>query len=375
MKLDAPRSVRGCLALAVLTAATVLSSCSDQSSGPAAGAASVAVTPESATLLVQTTRQLTATVRDANGTELTGRPLAWKSGNVAVATVDASGLVTALSAGSAAVIATSEGVSDTAAITVGTLSVGSVTAGGSHTCGLTAAGTYCWGSGGRLGDGSTTPSSVPVAVTGGLTFYAVTAGAYSTCGVTTSGAPYCWGFRWGSPDSVPVAVPGGHQFSAVTVGGGFGPDHACGLTTSGAAYCWGNNTYGELGDGTASSAEVYNGWYISSVPVAVEGGLTFSALSASNAINTCGLTTSGAAYCWGDNEYGQLGGGSTGSRSLVPVAVAGGLMFGRLSTGGYHGCGVTLGGLVYCWGSNSRGQLGDGTTTNTSVPVKVAEQP
>jgi alpha-tubulin suppressor-like RCC1 family protein len=248
-------------------------------------------------------------------------------------------------------------------------SFGSVSAGGTFTCGLTTGGAYCWGDGRALGDGSTTSSSVPMLVTGGLTFYVVTTGAGLNCGLTTTGAPYCWGNAWGSLDSVPVAVPGGTQLSAVTVGAGFGPDHACGLTATGAAYCWGNNHDGQLGDGTTSGSESYIGWPIRRVPVPVVGGLSFVAMSAGGP--TCGLSTNGTVYCWGDNGSGQLGNGSTTSSS-VPVAATGGLTFSAVSVGFSHTCGLTTSGAAYCWGDGITGELGDGSMTVSSVPVAVS---
>ena len=91
--------------------------------------------------------------------------------------------------------------------------------------------------------------------------------------------------------------------------------HTCGVTTSGAAFCWGSNSSGQLGGSAASQCET--DYYGSGVPcsttaVAVAGGLTFAAVSAGTS-HTCGLTTGGAAYCWGDNAQGQLGNGSTTS--------------------------------------------------------------
>jgi alpha-tubulin suppressor-like RCC1 family protein len=133
--------------------------------------------------------------------------------------------------------------------------------------------------------------------------------------VTTGGVAYCWGANSGvlgngtfRASTTPVAVSGGLTFAAVSAG----DDHACGVTTAGAAYCWGGNILGELGNGTFT---------ISPTPVAVSGGLTFAALSAGAGFSTCGVTTAGAAYCWGDKTYGELGNGGTVINTTPPVRV------------------------------------------------------
>jgi len=93
----------------------------------------------------------------------------------------------------------------------------------------------------------------------------------------------------------------------------------------------------------------------------------FSTMTA-GAVHNCGVTQGGAAYCWGENYYGELGNGSiTGS---LPVAVLGGLSFTSLAAGTFHTCGISSG-TVYCWGLNSNGQLGEGSTTNSTLPVRV----
>jgi alpha-tubulin suppressor-like RCC1 family protein len=144
-----------------------------------------------------------------------------------------------------------------------------------------------------------------------------------------------------------------------------GRAHTCRLTTGGVASCWGLNSVGELGDGTAAFERLN--------PVAVTGGLTFAALTATSD-HTCGLTTSGAAYCWGFNSAGQVGDGSTTSR-VTPTAVSGGLAFVALAAGGQHSCGLASDGTAYCWGANGSGQLGDGTTTDRLTPVSVSAGP
>jgi alpha-tubulin suppressor-like RCC1 family protein len=277
-----------------------------------------------------------------------------------------------------------------------------VRTGQSHTCAITPGGAaYCWGYnlGGLLGTGSSAlRDSLPAPVAGGYTFTALTAneGTYDTCALTSSGAAYCWG-------ATPVAVPGGFTFAMLTAGGS-----TCGLTSGGAAYCWGDDTYGQLGNGQTGA------FLNDSTPVAVLGGLTFTALSAGST-HTCGLTNAGTAYCWGDNRYGQLGDGQLGSffndsmpvavlggltftalsaggahtcgltssgaaycwgyygggSSVTPVAVSGGLTFASVSAGSGHACGLTSAGSAYCWGDNSWGELGNGSTVGENAPVAV----
>jgi alpha-tubulin suppressor-like RCC1 family protein len=247
-----------------------------------------------------------------------------------------------------------------------------LSAGAWHTCGLTPGGAaYCWGWNlyGQLGNGALIDASAPLPVSGGLRFVAVSGGGAHTCGLVSGGVAYCWGNnsygQIGKGDTIgsatPFAVSGGLTFAAVSAGSEY---HSCGLTTAGAAYCWGNNSFGQLGKGdTVGSA----------VPALVSAGLSFAAVSAGSH-HACGITTGGAAYCWGNNSYGQLGKGDTAS-SAVPVAVSGGLTFAALHAGYFETCGVTPAGAVYCWGRNDGGGLGNGTTTNSTVPVAVSGGP
>ena len=136
----------------------------------------------------------------------------------------------------------------------------------------------------------------------------------------------------------------------------------CELTTTGAAYCWGNGTLGQIGDGTNLSKNV---------PTVVSGGLSFTKLSDGFADHTCGITSSGQAYCWGANGFGQLGDGSTTDRN-VPVAVAGGLSFARITVSLSASCGITTANTLVCWGSNGYSYIGDGKIgTVNLVPTPV----
>ncbi len=266
------------------------------------------------------------------------------------------------------------------------LTFSSISAGGGHTCGVTSSGAaYCWGNGnsGQLGHGETEASSLPVAVVapnGGskLTFSSISAGRAHTCGLTSSGAAYCWGYdgqlrHGGTPDypTIPVAVAaptgGNVTFSKISAGG----FHTCGMTSGGAAYCWGSGEYGQLGHGQTDA---------SSIPVAVSAPsgdptLTFSSISAGGR-STCGLVSSGAAYCWGYGDDGQLGHADTAASS-IPIAVAApsgdrALIFSKISAGTVNTCGVTLSGAAYCWGDGEYGQLGRGDTEASTAPASVS---
>ena len=126
-------------------------------------------------------------------------------------------------------------------------------------------------------------------------------------------------------------------FSAVSAGG----SDTCGITTEGAVYCWGYDLNGQLGHGTASGSSQAS-------PSEVLGGFKFAKVSAGYG-NNCGVTTASAAYCWGTNSRGELGDGTTDSRA-IPTAVLGGLNFAIVSTGVGQTCGVTPDHAAYCWG-------------------------
>ncbi len=257
---------------------------------------------------------------------------------------------------------------------VASLNLAQVAAGGFTSCGIDGTdAAHCWGWGGlgERGEGVRTEvQTTPVAVSGGLTFGSIAIGAYHTCGLLVDGTAYCWGNNLdqqvGHVDgnslyTVPVPVNTALSFTSIHPSGLWSDaGHTCALTATGAAYCWGDNQYGQVGDGT----DVGKG-----SPTAVSGGLTFVAL-ASRGEFACGLTSRGKAYCWGRNDFGQLGNG-TEMDSSVPVPVSGKGRWESLSAGSYHACGVTRQGDAYCWGRNLEGALGDGTFTNSSSPVKV----
>ena len=251
----------------------------------------------------------------------------------------------------------------------------SIAAGYYHTCALTTEGkAYCWGMNlyGQLGNNSTTGSRIPVAVQmpAGISFQSIAAGYYHTCAITTTDHAYCWGQggsgRLGNNSttnsSIPVAVqmPAGVSFQSIATGS----NHTCAITTTGHAYCWGANGYGRLGNNSTTD---------SSIPVAVQmpAGVSFQSIAA-DYYHTCAITTTGHAYCWGMNNQGQLGNNST-TDSLTPVAVQmpAGVSFQSIAAGVFHTCAITTTGQAYCWGANGYGQLGNNSTTGSRIPVAV----
>jgi hypothetical protein len=251
----------------------------------------------------------------------------------------------------------------------------------------------CWGFGINFATGFITESTrafggelLPGLVPNAPSLSSIVAGTATTCGVTAAGTGYCWGAQIpvvnicpqrqcegaaNAPQQPPTAVPGGMSLAQIVLGGQvvnyFGPlsEFACLLTTSGAAYCYGQNAVGQLGDGMPTAADT-----VSTTPVAVTGGHVFAELAA-GAFFACGIESGGAVYCWGADSVGQLGdGGATTQPS--PVQVGGGLIAKSMVAGAHHACALNASGSAYCWGANTGGQLGDGTMTNHSTPVAVS---
>lgn len=250
--------------------------------------------------------------------------------------------------------------------------------GENHACLLDdAGGVQCWGEGseGRLGNGTETDSGTPVevALPTGVRATALVAAATATCILDTEGRVLCWGEnsdgQLGTGDtldsSVPVAAAGQGLPAFVSLGAG--TSHVCGLTAAGEAYCWGRNHGGQLGS-DSSGADVL-------LPTPIADASSYDLVSISGGTgHTCAADRGGAVRCWGQNTYGQLGIGSLTSRSEpTPVVAPPGVTFEGVAATGAHTCARTAGGEVYCWGQNKNGQLGDGSTSDSSIPERIKE--
>jgi alpha-tubulin suppressor-like RCC1 family protein len=240
-----------------------------------------------------------------------------------------------------------------------------ISAGESHACGIdNTSHVYCWGAGarGQIGDGVLSEVLLPGTQVGSDTYSAVAAGGDYACGISVSnpGTGWCWGYAIQSTlangflnqQSAPLGVLGKNVFSQVVAS----QIHSCALDAANAAWCWGDNSFDELGTGDETSH---------SVPVAVAGGHFFSQISSFSFESNCARVTGSGdqpVFCWGLNEDGELGNGTTNS-APSPVAPTGAVTtFSVISAGYSHTCAVRSAGATYCWGANVVGELGDGTT-------------
>lgn len=276
-----------------------------------------------------------------------------------------------------------------------------------HACALrTDSSLWCMGYNGtgQLGTGDQTWTSVPTRVGGTgvpTAWKQVAADQSHTCGISSADQLWCWGLAQalGKPSQTkdartPVLVGSGWKrlaTGAATCGiktddtlwcWGYAKaptqvgsatwrsvsqktDHACGIQTNGSLWCWGSNAYGELGNGSTTS---------STTPTRVGTRADWATVSAGGRNGegfTCATTTTGEAWCWGSNTAGQLGNGST-ARSTVPVRLDSTTSWSSVAAGSAFACGVKSDESQRCWGKGTSGQLGDGRGSDSTVPVTVA---
>lgn len=241
-----------------------------------------------------------------------------------------------------------------------------------HNCGVDATDKiYCWGANfsGQIGRGDTTGSaSSPTPIAASQSFNQISAGGSHTCAISTTNKLRCWGGNFNgqlgilngfSDELTPEIVDDTMSFSQLASGG----SHTCAISTpDNTLYCWGRNNNGQLG--------ISNGFSNISTPTAVDGTRKYTWVAA-GPDHTCAIAENGLTYCWGANDDDQLGVNTMGNSTAMAQVVSGGKLFTRVWVGSLHSCGMEADGDLFCWGANNNGQLGDGTNTQSTSPVQV----
>ena len=368
--------------------------CGGSSTEPADELPTLAIGPDT-TLLIDEAITAPVVARDGRGATIANPTIAWQSSSPAVATVDASGRVTARELGTATLTATMGSTTARATITV-VPQFTRLAPGERHACGITGrAEIYCWGASwlgelgplaalqdcsSRFGPGAfCSPSPMPLF---NLRASAVAAGMMFTCVLDASGRASCWGSNvYGEIGAGSTAtslqltpVAGGRQFTQLVAG----RMHACAITTAREAYCWGRDYSGALGTGDVSPDRCSND-PCSRVPRLVTGGHQWAQLSATDRA-TCGVTTSNELYCWGldvggsDGLYCQMSTNLDGC-TRTPIRVAATKSYKAVGIGNVHRCGQGMDGSLDCWGANYFGMLGNGTSSGGETPAPVSGSP
>lgn len=376
-----------------------------------AGVAAVTTDSSAITLALDEVRTLVAVARDAQNNVLPNRVVTWVSNKPDIVSVDpATGKITAKDGGSAIVTATIEGrsvnINVTVNIPVATVEIVSALdtleaydviemhavlkdAQGRVLTGRTVVWSSSNASVATINNANATLTGVDrgtVTVTATsegksatatrvvvIRYRYISAGTMHACDLASGGIAWCWGLngaegRIGSPQvgdnvysSTPVQVPGGLRFTQLAT---FGRT-TCAIALNADAYCWGNNGWGVLGSGSNAA--------MSTVPVKVAGGHKFVKISAGSD-HACGIDNAGKAWCWGNNDWRQQGAG-TSAASNVPVAVLSTASFVDISAGTAFTCALAVGGAAYCWGANNTGQVGDGLPLTNANVFQALPQP
>jgi alpha-tubulin suppressor-like RCC1 family protein len=262
-----------------------------------------------------------------------------------------------------------------------------ISAGGNHTCATDYSSAHCWGRNthGQLGINSDISTKVPVEVSTDYSFSSITCGESHTCAISVDSAnAYCWGsdldgrlgYIYGLDMQIPTPLPTDITFDKIYAGF----NHTCGLSTEDEnnILCWGANEFGQLGDGTTDSSHIPHAPSIS--PSYTSSSISAGYNHTCAIINSSDSTISSSLYCWGSGSSGEIGNNNNSAVNSTPLIVdAGeGIEYVEASAGGNGTtCGLKIDSASilrgFCWGDNTQGQLGTGTTTNSSIPMAVVD--
>lgn len=236
---------------------------------------------------------------------------------------------------------------------------------------------WCWGrdASGQLGNGTAISELDVITKIGDAAWTMIRAGAHTTCGIQTDSSLWCWGLndrnQVGTMESDKAfTTPQRLVFNAIDVAPG--DAHTCAIDTEHQVWCWGANARGQLGIGMTSAP---------ASPTLVSSSVRFTRIETSyaygatpggtNDATTYAIADDGTLWTWGGNDRGQLGqGAQSATPQLTPIQI-GTDTWSDIAAGQLFACGITMTGQLRCWGNNSSGELGDGTTATRGVPGAV----
>ncbi len=245
-----------------------------------------------------------------------------------------------------------------------------------HSCGIDETGTlHCWGKNdsGQVGNGTTIDQETPAAISANTDWSNVSLGTNHSCATRKDNTLWCWGsntsFQLGhSPENnqQPSQLNQTNEDDSSTteqwLASSSGNSHTCAIKTDNSLWCWGGNTKGQIGQGSVTA--------FFSEPTQLAENDTWLSISANGDHNCAVRKDDRSLWCWGNNQAGQIGNGTT-ENSLTPSLIAEGSTWDKISLGTDHSCGIKDNGSLWCWGDNSRSQLGDGSTLASSSPKQI----
>lgn len=208
-------------------------------------------------------------------------------------------------------------------------------------------------------------------ISNNTTISAISSGQGDNC-IIKDGNLYCWGrnlFTGTTNSAQLVSIPNGGVWNSIT-SSKFGNRTFCGIKSDNTLWCWGSNNYGQVGDGTVAVGDVFNPAPTKTSPVQISVGNTWNSVTTGGS-HTCGIRDNNTLWCWGDNSSYNLGTGNT-TQQLSPIQISAGNTWKMVTTGLSHTCGIRSDDSMLCWGSNGYGQLGVGDTNTRSNPTVVS---
>lgn len=360
------------------------------------------VTPERDTLAAGAELQLLAFIVSAEGDTATAGGVLWSSSDPDIASITSSGRVTGHRSGEVTIAAVAPAGRAVATISVERrFRATAVAVASDHLCALDLDGmAWCFGQdwGGNLGLGTfyNSTATMTAPVLGGHVFRAITVNLNTACGLALDGRVWCWGRDWSRLDAnpqttVPVIVDPGRVYDMISGGG----SNTCGVSAE-EVFCWGESyrrprtpfsdpvprlisasvsAFEDCGITIAGNAVCWSaiGYTLAEGPPSPQFGTVSTSHNwdpQDRGPYVCGVVANGTAYCWGTNSHGQLGDGTTTSRA-TPGPVSGAQRFSAVATNPTFACGLELSGVAFCWGANDHGQLGRGDSTAGATPQPV----